>query len=187
MNKNTPNQTLDIHGKANNSEGVRARLIGAVACVGLGIFLCLQVTTWGAETSYFYPIAAFSSFAIAAAFPYNRHTYLDFTDRQIVTLSQYCGFETSKRCRPLTDFSTIVFRHESHHHRGAEEGGDTDSYSGSVGLKPVDGGSVLWVKSFSHPTRDEVPRETYVFATKLKIMTGLPAAPGGEYWTEEKE
>lgn len=176
MNKSPTNQTLDIRGTTNSSEKVAARLIGAVACVGLGTYLLLHVeTSWSAETSY---TVAVMSFIIAALLPYNEHAYVDFTDRQILTLKHYCGFEISKRCRPLTDFSNIVVRHLCH---PGGEGADT--YTGSVGLKPVYGRAVLWVKSFP-TTEDEVPRTAYEFARKLQAMTGLPGAPGGEFKNE---
>ena len=166
---NTTNQTLDIDGTTNSFEKVAARLIGTVGCVGLGTYLWLDVeTSWSAETSY---LVAVISFILAAILPYNRHTYLDFTDRQIVTSKHYFGFEISKRCRPLKDFSTIVVRHLFH------PGGEgPDTYTGSVGLKPLDGKAVLWVKSFP-TTPDEVPRNAYDFARKLQEMTGLPVAP----------
>lgn len=123
----------------------------------------------------FLPLIAF---IIVAILPCNRHTYLHFSNRHIVTIKHYCGFETSKRCRPLTDFGTIVVRHLCH--PGGEE---PDTYTGSVGLKPVDGRAVLWVKSFP-TTEDEVPRTAYEFARKLQEMTGLPGAPGGEFKNE---
>ncbi len=182
MNKIPTNQTLDIHGTTNSSEKVAARLIGAVACVGLGTYLLLHVeTSWPlSETIFVVHTVALILFIIAAIFPYNEHAYVDFTDRQILTLKHYCGFEISKRCRPLTDFSNIVVRHLCH------PGGEgPDTYTGSVGLKPVDGRAVLWVKSFP-TTEDEVPRTAYEFARKLQEMTGLPGAPGGEFKNESQ-
>ena len=168
-------ETLDIAGTKNSYLKVAAQLIGTVACVGLGTYLLLHVeTSWSAETSYG---VALISFFIAALLPYNEHAYVDFTDRQIFTLKHYCGFEISKRCRPLTDFRNIVVRHLCHPGEGS------DTYTGSVGLKPVNGGAVLWVKSFP-TTEDDVPRTAYEFARKLQEMTGLPGAPGGEFKSE---
>ena len=184
MNEPTSNQTLDIEGAINSYRKVLWKVGWAVACVGLGVFLWFlqREISWSAMSEYdfamyiFLPVIAF---VIAAMIlPYNEHTYLDFSNRQIVTVKHYCGFETSKRSRPLTDFSHIVVRHLCH------PGGEgPDTYTGSVGLKPVDGRAVLWVKSFP-TTQDEVPRTAYEFARKLQEMTGLPVAPMGESKSE---
>jgi hypothetical protein len=126
---------------------------------------------------FLYRILPLIAFIIAAILPYNRHTYLHFSNRHIVvTIKHYFGFETSKRCRPLTDFSHIVVRHLCH--PGGEGDNYTDTYTGSVGLKPEDGSAALWVKSFP-TTQDEVPRTTHEFARKLQEMTGLPVVPLG--------
>lgn len=184
MNEPTSNQTLDIAGTINSYTRVAWRLGWAVACVGLGIFLWLQMkSSWRALNEYdfsmyiFLPVIAFIT---AAILPYNGHTYLDFSNRHIVTFKHYCGFAISKRSRPLTDFSHIVVRHLCH------PGGEgPDTYTGSVGLKPVDGRAVLWVKSFP-TTQDEVPRTTHEFARKLQEMTGLPVAATGESKSETR-
>ncbi len=181
MNEPTSNQTLDIEGAINSYTKVLWKCGWAVAFVGLGIFLWLQIdaplrSVTISEGEIGCGIGALLSFIIAASLPFaeHTHTYLDFTDRQVVTV-KYRFSETSKRCRPLTDFCHIVVRHLCH--PGGE--GD-DTYTGSVGLKPMDGKAVLWVKSFP-TTQDEVPRTTYEFARKLQEMTGLPVAPMGEF------
>ena len=71
----------------------------------------------------------------------------------------------------------IMVRHLCH----PDEGGYT--YTGSVGLKPVDGRAVLWVKSFP-TTQDEVPWATHEFARKLQEMTGLPVAATADFKNE---
>ena len=176
MNENTSKQTLDIHGTINSSTKVAERVVWTVACVGLGIYLWLNVeTSWSPETSY---IVAVIAFLIAAMLPCNEHSYLDFTDRQIVTSKHYCGFKINQRCRPLADFSNIVVRHLCD-----SSGEGEPTYTGSVGLKPLYGGPVLWVKSFP-TTQDEVPRAAYQFARSLQEVTGLPFAPMGEFKNE---
>ena len=55
-----------------------------------------------------------------------------------------------------------------------------DTYTGCVGLKPVEGKAVLWVKNFP-TTLDEVPRAAYEFAKKFQEMTGLPVVPVGDF------
>ena len=181
MNTITTHQTLDVHGTTVSYMKVGWRVGWAVACVGLGILFWSQIEApWSAngQDSVGLASVAVILFIIATVLPYHVHTYLDLTDRQIVTVQHYCGFETSKRCRPLTDFSSIVVRHLCH------PGGEgPDTYTGSVGLKPVDGRAVLWVKSFP-TTQDEVPRTAYEFARKLQEMTGLPVAPMGESKSE---
>ena len=112
------------------------------------------------------------------AFNEETYIYLDYTDGQIATVDRFAWFETSKRRRPLTDFSNIVVRDLCH--PGGE--GD-DTYTGSVGLKPVDGRAVLWVKRFP-TTQDEVPRTTQQFARKWKEMRGLPGAATAELKNE---
>ena len=182
MNEPTSNQTLDIKGTINTYTKVLWKVGWAVALVGLGIILWLQKEiSWSAiENDLMYPVLAVCSFIIAALvlFLENEHTYMDFTHRQIVTVKHRAWCETSKRCRPLTDFSNIVVRHLCH------PGGEgPDTYTGSVGLKPVDGRAVLWVKSFP-TTQDEVPRTTHEFARKLQEMTGLPVAATAEFKNE---
>ena len=184
MNEPASNQTLDIEGTINTYTKVLWKVGWAVALVGLGIGILLWVqmeNLWSTPSEYDFLMSIFLpviAFIIAAVLPYNGHTYLDFSNRQIVTFKHYCGFETSKRCRPLTDFSHIVVRHLCH------PGGEgEDTYTGSVGLKPVDGRAVLWVKSFP-TTQDEVPRTTHEFARKLQKMTGLPVAATAEFKNE---
>ena len=177
MNEPASNQSLDIQGTIISYTGVAWRLGWAVALVGFGIFLWLQIDTpllsaTISEGDMWCGVGALLSFIIAACLAFSKQTYiyLDFTGRQIVTVKHIAWFETSKRCRPLTDFSHIVVRHLCH------TGGEgPDTYTGSVGLKPVDGRAVLWVKSFP-TTQDEVPRTTHEFARKLEEMTGLPVA-----------
>ena len=181
MNTITTHQTLDVHGTTVSYMKVGWRVGWAVACVGLGILFWSQMEApWIAngENNVGLAFVAVIAFIIAAILPYNEHTYLHFANRHIVTVRYYCGFATSKRCRPLTDFSHIVVRHLCH------PGGEgEDTYTGSVGLKPVDGRAVLWVKSFP-TTQDEVPRTTHEFARKLQEMTGLLVAPMGESKSE---
>ncbi len=164
-------ETLDITGTTNSSEKVVLRLIGSVTCVGLGTYLLLDVeASWSTEASYTVTLILF---IIAACLPYNEHAYVNFKARQVLTLKHYCWLQISKRCRPLTDFGSIVVRHLCH------VGGEaTDTYTCSVGLKPLDGRVVLWVKSFP-ATEDEVPWTAYEFARKLQEMTGLTLDKGG--------
>ena len=183
MNEPTSNQTLDIEGTINTYTKVRWKVAWAVALVGLGILLWLQKEAsggWENSDGVCYGFFALLSFIIApfVAFCEHTYTYLDFTDRQIVTVKHRAWFEPSKRCRPLTDFSNIVVRHLCH-----TDGEGPDTYTGGVGLKPVDGKAVLWVKNFP-TTQDEVPRAAYEFARKLQEMTGLPVAPMGESKSE---
>ena len=188
MSKPTTNQTLDIQGTINSYRKVAFwKFGGAVALASLGIILwsagggnwefsAMAFAELGGTACLLCFIFAFI-FAASLASTYT-YIYLDFTDRQIVTVKHCAWFETSKRCRPLTDFSNIVVRHLCH---PGGEGGDT--YTGSVGLKPVDGRAVLWVKSFP-TTQDEVPRTTHEFARKLQEMTGLPVAATAEFKNE---
>jgi hypothetical protein len=175
----TTDLTLDIHGTTYTKVPWKVGL--AVAFVGLGVFLLVLVETplnVADAVDYMIRFSAFMSFFVAAVCPFNKHTYLNFTGRQVVTLEHYAWYETPKRCRPLTDFRNIVVRHLC-----IPGGEGPDTYTGSVGLRPVDGRAVLWVKSFP-TTEAEVPRTAYEFARKLQEMKGLPGAPGSEFKTE---
>ena len=107
MNEPTTNQTLDIEGTIYTYTRVAWKLGWAVAFVGLGIFLWLQMeSSWSdIELNSMYLACALLSFIIAASLAFSKQTYiyLDFTDRQIVTVEHYAWIETSKRCRPLTE------------------------------------------------------------------------------------
>ncbi|MBI3416619.1 MAG: hypothetical protein HY043_15105 [Verrucomicrobia bacterium] len=174
------NQTLDIQGTINSY-----RKIAFWKCGGGVAFTILGIILWSAGGGDFeFSAWAFTAFAFSFIVPASMacskdtYIYLDFTGRQIVTVEHHAWFETSKRCRPLTDFSHIVVRHLCH------PGGEgEDTYTGSVGLKPVDGRAVLWVKSFP-TTQDEVPRAAYEFAKTFKEMTGLPVAAAAEFKNE---
>jgi len=186
MNKPTKNQTHDIYGSRNTYTKVGWKVGGAIAFVVLGIFLWLQKeSSWNAipgdllsasQSDLLYSVFAGCSLIMAAGFLFatSEHAYLDFTDRQIVTINYNAWFETSKRCRPLTDFSNIVVRHLCD-----SRGDGPDTFSGSVGFKPADGGPVLWLENFP-ANEDEVPRAANEFAKRLQAMTGLPCAGSGE-------
>ena len=179
MNTET-NQTLDIQGTINGYRKAAFWKVGLAVPSG-----SLAVILWpaGGGDSDDYGASVMClifSFVSAAFLAFGKETYiyLDFADRQIVTVDRFAWWETSKRRSPLTDFSNIVVRHLCH--PGGEEG---DTYTGSVGLKPVDGRAVLWVKSFP-TTQDEVPRATHKFAMKLQEMTGLPVETTAEFNNE---
>jgi len=189
MSKPAIHQTLDIQGTVNSYRVVAFVKLGlAVLLGGLAIIL------WFAKGGNFefsakdfeefpsFPFVASVAFsfifAASLAFSKQTYVYLDFTDRQTATVEHYAWVETSKRRRSLTDFSRIVVRHLCH-----PSGEGPDTYSGSVGLKPVDGKAVLWVKNFP-ATEDEVPRTTYEFARKLQEMAGLPVAATAEFKNE---
>ena len=190
----TTHQTLDIQGTINGyREAAFLKLGVAVVAVLLG---SLAIILWPAGGNVDFSAKYFAesgyggygapvtclilSFISAACLAFGKETYiyLDFTDGQIATVNHFAWWETSKRRRPLTDFGNIVVRHLCH--PGGE--GD-DTYTGSVGLKPVDGRAVLWVKSFP-TTQDEVPWATHEFARKLQEMTGLPVAATADFKNE---
>lgn len=180
MDETKTHELLDIEGNAGTHRLIAFRKLGAIVLLvgsgwgfwslaggaagfassdpdGLAVF---GVTCWGA------------SLALAASLASckERHVYLDINRREIVFRSSRAWWEVGSRRRPLTEFVEIVVRHLCHSN---PEGDDT--YTGSVGLKPLNKGPVLWVKSF--PTsQDEVPREANEFARKLQTMIGLPLA-----------
>ena len=182
------NQTLDIQGTSNSYTKAAFGKLGVAVLLG-----SLAIILWPAGANFDFSAKDFDelgygasvtcficSFFSAACLVFGKetHVYLDFADRQIVTVNHVALWETSKRRRALTDFSNIVVRHLCH------PGGEgEDTYTGSVGLKPVDGRSVVWVKSFP-TTQDEVPRATHEFARQLQEMTGLPVAAMAEFKNE---
>ena len=178
MNEPTSNQTLDIQGTVNSHRKYALWMVCGVVATGIiGILLLFSGMETGEVPGGVFLLFSFV-FALSLAFTKQPYVYMDFSDRQIVTVERYAGFETSKRCRPLTDFSHIVVRHLCH-----SEGEGPDTYTDGVGLKPVDGKAVLWVKNFP-TTQDEVPRTAYEFARELQELTGLPVAPMGESKSE---
>jgi len=171
MNTKT-NESLDIQGTPFNYAAATCRMALFAACIGLGIFLwpLREHTFWGMDspdakgTAWFF---ASIPWFIAAILPCKVHTFLDFVNGQIVTLKYYGWFRTSDHRRPLTDFDRIVVRHVCHPGEGS------DTFTGSVGLKPTDEGAVFWLKEFP-TTQDEMPREAYEFAITLQTRLRLP-------------
>ena len=182
MNSATSNQTLEIQGTRFNYAEATGKSALAAACIGLGIFLwpLRENSFWPQWDSPFWvtwdsPEAKVTAWLItgitliiAAILPYKAHTFLDLGNSQLVTLKFYGWFRVSRRCRPFTDFGCIAVRHVCH------PGGEgPDTFTGSVGLKPTDGGPVFWLKDFP-TTQDEMPREAYEYARHLKELLTLP-------------
>jgi hypothetical protein len=178
--------TLSIQGAPTTKTEIRLRVGAAVTFLALGVFFLYLLKTGsslgvpgdGSREAWYVTIAFFSLLLAPFLPSCCEHTYLDFVGRQIITVKNYAWRKTITNCRPLTDFGHIMVRHLCH---PGEGGGDT--YTGSVGLKPVDGRAVLWVKSFP-TTQDEVPRATHELARKLQEMTGLPVAATAEFKNE---
>jgi hypothetical protein len=167
--------TLDIRGRPVTKSEIRLRVGAAVTLLAVGAFVSYLLTAAPAsgvsrdgsrEAWYF--VCAFSSFLLAPfILSCGEYTYLDFGERKIITAKNYAWRKTITNCRPLTDFGRIMVRHLCH----PDEGGYT--YTGSVGLKPLDGGSILWVKDFD-TNEDKVPPAAEEFASQLQKLTGLP-------------
>jgi hypothetical protein len=173
----TANQTLDLHGRLVTKTEIRLRVGAAVILLALGVFALyllktgssLGVPSDGSREAWYFTIAFFS-FLLAPFLPScSEHTYLDFAERKVITVQSYAWHNTMRNCRPLTDFSHIVVRHLCH----PDEGGET--FTGSIGLKPLGRGPILWVKDFD-TTQDAVPPAAEEFARRLKELTGLPLA-----------
>lgn len=174
MNSTTSSETLDIHGRPSNDAEATSKIARSAACLGLGIFLWPlgEHSFWGEldspEAQSTVWLIAVIPWIIAAILPYQAHTFLDLGHSQLATAKYYGGFRISDRRRPLTDFGCIALRHVCH------PGGEgPDTFTGSVGLKPRDGGAVFWLKEFS-TTQDEMPREAYELAITLQRSLPLP-------------
>jgi hypothetical protein len=182
MNSAAPKQTLEIRGARFNYAEATCKIALSAACIGLGIYL------WPLREHSFWPqwdsplwvkwnspeakstawLLTAITLIIAAILPYKAHVFLDLGNSQLVTLKYYGWFRISNRRRPLTDFACIVVRHVCH------PGGEgPDTFTGSVGLKPVEGRGVFWLKEFP-TTQEEMPREAYEFALRLQENLPLP-------------
>jgi hypothetical protein len=170
MNKPPANQTMEM----DQPIILTARLFFTLLLLALAVFLWHESSPipWANEKAAGAALScglfAGVFFVVALYLQFNTRRYLDFADRQVVTVKRFGYFETSKRIIPFANFSHVVVRHLCH---SDSEGPDT--YTGGVGLKPVDGGPVFWVKSFP-TTEDEVPQAAYVFARELQELTGQP-------------
>jgi hypothetical protein len=169
--------TLDIRGKFTTNAEIRLRVGAAVILLASGVFFSYLLTApvppgvpSDGERGAWYFVCAFFSFLLAPFLPScSERAYLDFAERSVITVKNYAWHKTIKNRRPLTDFSHIVVRHLCHPAYG--EGPDT--FTGSVGLKPLDGSPVLWVKDFD-TSEDEVPPAAEEFARRLQKLTGVP-------------
>jgi hypothetical protein len=182
MNSAAPNKILDIRGTQIDYAMATCKVAMSVACIWLGIYLwpLREHTFWPGWDSPFWAkwdsLEAKSTawfitaipWVMAAILPYKAHVFLDSGDSQLATVKYYGWFRISNRRRPLTDFGCIAVRHVCH------PGGEgPDTFTGSVGLKPTDGGAVFWLKEFP-TTQDEMPREAYEFAIRLQENLPLP-------------
>ena len=170
--------TLDIRGRPTTKTEIRLRVGAAVTLLALGVFLLYllkmgipsEVPSDGSREAWYFVIAL-SSIILAPFLPScSEHSFLDFAERRIIAVKNYAWHETIRNCRPLTVFSHIVVRHLCH---PDGEGGET--FTGSVGLKPLDRGPILWVKDFD-TTQDAIPPAAEEFARRLQVSTGLPLA-----------
>ncbi|MFM8879069.1 MAG: hypothetical protein ACKOKG_08045 [Verrucomicrobiota bacterium] len=164
-------QAIDIQGRFISPASVCLRSCGAVLLIGLSALAGLQLewNTGDDTNGMFFALACFALIG-ALALPRQEHTYLDLVHPEVVSKKCYFGIKTSEIRRPLKDFSHIVVRHLCH------PGGEgPDTYTGSVGLKPVDGSAALWIRDFP-ATEDEVPSATHEFARELQRWTGFPMA-----------
>jgi len=98
--------------------------------------------------------------------PAGQYLYLDVRNG-ILVKEKYWYFSQRQEETPLSDFTKIIVRHVCH----PGEGGET--FTGSVGLKPLAGGSVIWLKEFP-ASEDEIPAEADRFARELAQISGLP-------------
>ena len=101
--------------------------------------------------------------------PQGRAAYVDVQRREVVKEWWYAFF-CSRTVTPIAHYSRIVVRHVCHPGGEAE-----DTFTGSVGLKPLGGGAVVWVKEFP-ANKDEMTAEPDQFAQELAKLIGLPYA-----------
>lgn len=147
-----------------------ARIPDAVILAGIGCVFCFSAAAATRESGdgvdWLYVLGGIF-LLIALCLPGSAQTYLDLTTRQVVSEMHYAGLQVSRKTRAFDEFSAIVVRHLVQ----AYESGD--SYTGSVGLKPLDGGNVMWLKNFP-TTADEIPAAAHALALELQHQTGLP-------------
>jgi hypothetical protein len=168
--------TLDIRGRPVTKSEIRLRVGAAVTLLAVGAFVSYLLAAASPSDAsrdgsreVWYFVCAFFSFLLAPfLLSCGEHTCLDFGERKIITAKNYAWRKTITNCRPLTEFGHIMVRHLCH---PGVEGPDT--FTGSVGLKPLDGGVILWVKDFD-TNEDKVPPAAEEFASQLQKLTGLP-------------
>lgn len=166
--------------KTNNDNGRIIEIQGSLTCFETGfekvvlavIMVCGSIPLWKqvdyTEEGMWYGIVALILMGIALVLPSSSCTYLDPSAKQIVIVKFYGWAQRKKIEHSFEEYARIVIRHICH------SGGETeDTYSGSVGLKPIDQGPVLWLKEFP-ATQEEVPQESLAFARKIHDITGLP-------------
>lgn len=105
---------------------------------------------------------------IGVVLPYRQHRFLDLGEAELTTLRYYGWIHLPSLRRSLRDFRSITVRLVCH------PGGEgSDTYTGSVGLRPAGGGPVVWLKEFP-TTSDEMPRGAYEYARQLQEVLPLP-------------
>jgi len=164
-------ETLSIEGNPRTGGGWKILASVFFVCLGCWVLYGVVTSTGKADdTTGLVCLLAAISILIGFAIPCNAHAYLDLTRRELIRETHYAGFEVSSRRLPFAGFQAIVVRHLVH------EGEGETSYTGSVGFKPVDTGSVVWLKHFS-ASADEIPAEAHAYALDLHMLTGIPMPP----------
>lgn len=134
--------------------------IGGLLCLLIGICSIIKAPRASASANEDFLGAAggvgivfeLTLLCVAACLAEYWHTYINLARRELVTKRHWAWFCISTKVRPLTDFSSVVVRHLC-----IPDGEGPDTYTGCVGLKPVDGKAVHWVRHFP-AAPDESPR-----------------------------
>jgi len=114
----------------------------------------------------FWVLAGMLVTAVACS-PLHSARQLDLGRRELTETSLYGRLTLRRRRWPLAYFTIIVLRHTAF----TGEGGT--SFSADVGLKPSDGGPILWLRSFP-ATEEGLTEESRDFARRISHWTGLP-------------
>lgn len=158
---------LFIISGSDSTLGTTFKKAGLALLCFLGALICWQ---WAGQSDSG-PLFGFLTLTlvlVGLCQPAQEFEYVDFLSGKLVKRKWYLGYSTFHRELSLTTFGSVVLRHVCH------PGGEgEDTYTGSVGLKPVERAAVRWIKEFP-TTKDEVPTQSVRFARELAARLKLP-------------
>lgn len=168
---------VTVEGQPSGETVWKVPLAIVLAALGCYVFyVCYSAYSENSDIVGLWGFLGVISWSISLRLPYNRHRYLDYRRRELVVETHYASLQVSTTRHSFSEFGAIVVRHLVH------EGEGEDTYTGSVGLKPLKGGKVLWLKQLP-ATSDDLPPEALTYTAELHRLTGIPMPGGPAYAT----
>lgn len=160
-------EKLGISGRAQAfGEKIIRRVVGAALVCSAFVCFVVAYRMGLVEAVTGWIVAGTVALLLGLGVPAGHHQYLDVEGRKLVK-EKYWYVSLSREEIHLSQFTKIVVRHVCH------PGEAVETYTGSVGLKPLAGGSVAWLRMFP-ASEDEISLEADKFARELAQLTGLP-------------